>query len=130
MRTTLENYLIFCDNPKSETKYLNYSSLTKEDTLLYDFKEFVIKVRDKYLEERRYQVIISEEDNTYKFVLDNLNIDIKAIIEALMEFKDNFIETIKSMKRYNKETQIRFVREELSKMKRTEYTEKDSIKNN
>ena len=130
MRITLENYLIFCDNPKSETKYLNYSSLTKEDTLLYDFKEFVIKVRDKYLEERRYQVIISEKDNTYKFVLDNLNIDIKAIIEALMEFKDNFIETIKSMKRYNKETQIRFVREELSKMKRTEYTEKDSIKNN
>lgn len=106
---------------------MDYDTGTKEDMLVYDYKLFLIKVKDKYLERRRNQVLICENGNTYKFVLDNLNIDIKAIIETLLTFNSDFIETVKAMKRYNKEAQFEFVKEEVKKMQNREYLKNATV---
>lgn len=120
MRVTLNDYLIFCEKPVSESHYIDFHPKLYEDSMVYDYKTFAVKIRDKYMTGSRYQVIFEEEDGIYKLVLDDLDLDIRAVIELLSEVKGKYKNTLQSLKRFLKEHQHNLVVEEIKRIKTKE----------
>ena len=118
MRVTFEEYVAMCDKPKSSNQYIGFNERTKEDMYIVNFGSFQIKIRNRYLDTEKHQLIIIEDCSIYTVVIDNLRFDIMAMIEILKSYGSKFSNTIKSMRRFHKDHQYELVKIELAKLKK------------